>query len=399
MKWPKLKLTVLCQVLIYLPVLVPFIYCIVAELFGGEAVGVKAAIFVAVLFLLLFLTIVYLIHFAGILIFSDLFFLMIRYWKRDRLCYESAGNGTNLAQAERHIQRRCRRWGKAAPVEPVRPQPVAVYCRRCYSWTVFWKSIEKNCLIYRVERLDRELYGEILRSAGLNVRAQQHTRKAAISIDKAKRKASVAVASVVVILADAIDPELPGLAREKPAVKSPGYLLPCVADVTHGRYYFDGMAEPYMLGVMGRPEKNMALGIVKRLVFGGRLPLKQSTRSPRFPLADFSPDMSLWQFLKEMRQGFGELKREEKWIAKRLKPGEVALRENRIFAKLGQRTAVFFCCEDETDARRLAVQLPKQGFWMYPRRSLISKKDREELKKRISVFLASQGYSVNFDET
>lgn len=150
--------------------------------------------------------------------------------------------------------------------------------------------------------------------------------------DKRKRKAPVASAGVVVILADRVAEEIPAILRRQHTYHE-GCHLACVAEFSVGRCYFDGMGEPYLSGMMGKSVKNMALALLRRTVFGGRLPKRGSGNCPPEPFLDgeLSAERSLWDYIRSFREEMAKGRRRDKAICRKLKGGEVLLQDDVLY--------------------------------------------------------------------
>ena len=113
MKYPKLKQTVLCQYLLYLP--------FALLLIGGFALGIfltetlSTWLGITVMFLGLILSLVYRLFQA--LLFSETSELLfqIRTWNTLRSEYITAENGSSCSAVKNTIFRRCRKWGTERP--------------------------------------------------------------------------------------------------------------------------------------------------------------------------------------------------------------------------------------------------------------------------------------------
>ena len=377
MKFPKLKHTLLCAVLIYSPALMFFVFPFFGPLFSGGYDG----IFIAIWILLGIFSVFYLIRNFPFFITTDITLSTIRLWKKDRLWVEFDRDGINRQSMERKLLRRIRRTSL------VTPQPLCLCRRHAVSWTVFWSSVEKFYTLYSVGYLDADGYRSIMRAVEANAKVPPRGR---MPFDKRKRKAPVASAGVVVILADRVAEEISAILRRQHTYHESCHLA-CVADFSVGRCYFDGMGEPYLAGMTGKPVKNMAIALLRRTVFGGRLPKRGSDNCPPepFPDGELSVEMSLWDYIRSFREEMANGRRRDKAIYRKLKDGEVLLQDDVLYCRLGERGVSFFVETDgeEQESGEGVIEVLMEDSWEYPRRANISKKDGELLRD----YLMSRG--------
>ena len=115
MKYPKLRQTVLCQILLYLPVIVlcfgSTLLCGALDLSGVWIIvgGVLALVYILVNFVYLLI--------AEAMLFS------IRNYKKQRREYITIQNGTTRTDVSRAILSRLQRWGKQQPRLPQQSCP------------------------------------------------------------------------------------------------------------------------------------------------------------------------------------------------------------------------------------------------------------------------------------
>lgn len=318
-------------------------------------------------------------------------------WKNARMYYQTDCNGKDRKIAEDKILRRMKLCGKEREVCISEITPIAVR-RSCRgSMTVNYRAIEKMSVVYSVSELDEKTYQTIMTSAKRNIQKTHKEPKHSIFEDKEQRKAPVAVVTAVIILADRISEKIPELVWKKQS--SPvGAMLVCVGDMSCGRYYFDSEREPNLLGM--KPEKNFAFDTVKRLVFGGRLPLKGNDNylltTDEHKRAQEMSETVLWDFLREMRKELVDSEKEQKKIAESLSSGEARLIDDEIYCKLGENVTSCPVEVDEADTKKLTVYQFDQ--WFYPKNKTMAKKDMEATKMLIEKHLLSEGYTVIFKD-
>ena len=112
MKFPKLKHSALCQILLYFPMFSIFWLLLVYALLS-EKYGISNILLIIVLLVAGVLSLWYLLSHFALFLASDVLFAYIRSWKRARLVYRSFRNGRSRESVEKRVLRRCRIWGRA----------------------------------------------------------------------------------------------------------------------------------------------------------------------------------------------------------------------------------------------------------------------------------------------
>lgn len=405
MKFPKLKHSLLCDILLVLPAFAVFWYLLLCLLLFGDVE--MDAVFLVGLLLTIAFSLWYL--FSHFLLFNmvSVPLAYIRLWKRDRLEYRTARNGRDRAASEKRILWRCRRWGKRYLPNGPGAEQVQVFYRHGLSWTVFYSVIEKRAAVCSVDHLTKETFRSLLEQAQFLLR-QVPAGKPRLK-SRSEKKAPRAFASVLVILADRVDAEVKLSARKAAEKSEEDCLLPCVVECPSGAYYLDGMRSYYMVGMTGRPAKNYASVLLRRLVFGGRLPLKDKTMRPPYPREE-DLNMSLWEFLRicraEIKGSDAEEKKERKKMLRRLKDGEVRVGAYAVYCKVGERLAAYAFFADAEDEKKLVLQA--DGRWYFPRKTKLpiggnvmsrkmKKTDSDAIRRLIGSRLTEDGYTVESD--
>lgn len=335
-RFPKLKKPTLCKIILYAPA------------FLWVPIGILIAIFEeslesfipdsAIVFLMLtpmVFALVYLFHNPFMFLAMDVTLEGIRLHLKDRKFFQTGKNGSTRAEAEKNISRRMSRLGYTCLPNKASPAPLLIKFYSHYSWTVFYARIEKICLLYSVGHLDPMLYRRIMTSASSNV-IPLHGNKAQMRfIDKQKKKAPIASAATVIILADSIDEKIPAMVRRDLVSYNESITLPCVADMSSGKYYFDSLADIHMLGISGKPAKNYALETIKKAVFGGHLPLKDNDNFCE--MKKFDPEATLWEAISEFNFNEGKVPFIYRILARHVKPGGSNSEEITYCAKYAKK--------------------------------------------------------------
>ena len=393
MDWLRLKNPTLCQLVLYAPAMTFF----AVILLGFPMLGLCEDL--SWLWLLLFIgsavfSISYLFRHMILFIGTDILFSTIRCWKRDRLWYLTPECFHSRSAAEAKVLERFR--GKVlVPVEQML-QPVLLGQQKEISWTIHYRGIEKNTMVYSVSELHQKMFEQIMASARANLQKIRIPESAFVSTDSRQKNKPAATATAVVILADRIDAEVTEIIRRTVSGVR-GCMLPCAVDCSDGRCWFDAMGGAYMIGMAPKPEKNYAQDIIRHLLFSGYLPLNGSGPMLPFPIKSCSPDMTLRELLKQYSDAVGMdflvfLKLGEKWITRKMKNGDTMLHKGKLYCKVHKKVAELMTETDQNDPRNIRITLPE--YWCLPKQNKTSKEDRQRIQKQAVDWLEKQGYRV-----
>ena len=407
MKFPKWNHPWLCQQLLYLPAyllfLLPPIGAILLEAFGIDVPGIA---FLIVFFICGGCAVWYLLSRAAVLISVDLISAEIHAWQRDRLEYRSRINGLTRAVAARRICRRCVLWGRQW--KEGSDGRFTVFYKHGYSWTVFRSMIEQRLILCQTEHLTEEQYHLLLGQAK-HILSKLPDGVIRFQDKKTKRRPR-AYASLIMILADRVDEPVKTRVRQLDVNSENVCILPCVAECPSGCYYMNGGKEDYEIGMMGRPARNYARGLARRLVFAFGLPRENRDKRPPCELKEIM-DMSLWEYLRTMNAEMRETKtgqqKERQKMVRRLSEGEVRMGEYAIYCKVGGRVAAWAYLPDEAEETRVSL-LPgdtwyfqkKSGFPLLrgdDLRRKMKSRQIEDVDRRIRSWLIANGYRIGDD--
>lgn len=389
MKKVKLKHAVLCQIILLAPIIIFAIMGFVIFGYREDAIGGVS------LFSFLILSLVYILKLFPILFTGDMLFSMIQYWKKDRLWFSADSIGSKPDEITELILGRVCRYGTPIEEYHAKTKPLYVRYKRCRSSTVFWSSIERIIIIYQVDSLNINTYSSIIDSYSQILSQIKCSKKPFLFQSKEERKAPVCRAAAIIIMAESADEEVIKKVRKLPNFET-NAILPCIVDLNARRCYFDGMKDVYISGITGVPPKNIAINLVKKFVFAGRLPLKGNLN---YDYSNMSKDMleqPLFDFIKEFYQ---ETKREKflsRKISQTMKDGEIREKDDEIFIKRGERVASFLILENESDC----LQICTDEYWSFPNHLKISKTVFADLKEQVREYYAQKNLNVEFlDET
>ncbi|MBQ8338400.1 MAG: hypothetical protein IJY33_04580, partial [Oscillospiraceae bacterium] len=368
----KIKLTnpILCQLVLYLPLL---IICLMVILLLSLETAVS--VIIGVVFLLF--GIVYLLCTAAILFSCEITLTIIENWKKDRLWFSQT-------QTSDQIIARANGFGKPFAEFSASQAPLLVQNKKTYSKTVLWSSIIRTVVVYKAENLDELTYRKIFASAKQIETQTYSPHKRSIFMTKDENKAPVCHATALIILADRADEVVTASIRKLPDFEDSA-LIPCIVDLSQKRVYFDGLKDPTVSGMLGSSSKNFAIRLIKKIVFGGRLPLKNNDQFDYSRIDKELLEKSLYDFVVEMRAEFKDLKNESQKIAKNMVYDEIKIHEDSLYIKHGERVAEFTVLRDESEQD---IGIICDEFWIYPKKQKISNKDKKELKERITNYYA-----------
>ena len=385
MNFPKLKNAMLCRIFPYIVVIGGFFF---------PAVVVCCLPFVPKLAKVLtfslccFGLVYYIIRNIIVLMGIDMCTALVHCQNKARTQYPLPAHRT-MEQMEESISR----YGRKCKPLPKSPQPSALRYRFQPSFTFFAKGIEKVVATYHVSLLDQEAYREIFNSATSNSLVLTGTVKPRF-LDKEQKKAPLNRVTVIVIFAQRVEAQLRGRLYEEVCKRCGDEddvsILPCVIDLEHRTCVFNSLVIPYY--GFQYAVKNRGIRLVKRFVFGGRIKLAGNEhRLP--PLKDCNPEDTLWKFWGDLRRELKQEKQKDKRQFEKMEDGEICLRQNALYLKYGNKGVCLFV---SMDGEKRCAEVSAVDLWEYPKSNKISKKDIQELEKRIRAYFARQGYTVTF---
>lgn len=391
MKFPKLKKPVTTMVIMYLPVVMPFILVSAYLLIFTDGEMNPVRIF-ALLGSLVFSLIFALKNFA-LYLAADVILQEIYVWQKARQYFESDINGRDLKTAEKIISRRCRFFGKE--IEPTAKHENLIFFRlsRKNSSTINWSRTDKSFLVYSVPYLDEKNYNEILNSARAYIKAENKPFKPTIFTDKRQRESPVCKCSVILIMAERVSPYVFEKAVKCTQNEYDGCFMPCVAELSTGRYYFDSLKEAILTATT---QKNKTVSLIKQLVFGGKLPLKNNDKMLPCEIDDEFFEMTLWDFIKFYKKSVKESDEETARFINKMKVDEVKFDESFVFYKMEKKTAVLMAIEDEENEKKLVLILDAE--YEYPVKGKFTISEVNKIRKRVREELENMGYEISFDE-
>jgi len=386
MAHPKLKYPRLCRLLTYVVVLgCAIVPCavILCLPFIPEWLKVLCLLVIAISLL------VYLIKNFPMLMGMDMLLAMLS-------CYRTARTQYSLPEGRtaEQIKNRLLRWGIRCEPSPILPKPQFLRYRFKPSATIYTKGIEQIVSAYEVDLLDMDTYRAILASIKTNSSALLGKKKPRL-LDKQQKDAPLNRVTVAVIFAKQVDSKLSsGLYELLDKQCGDGFdvsILPCVIDLQARSCVFNSLRIPYI--GFSYPVKNRGIRLIRKAVFGGRLPLPAEHYLP--PIEDVDPECSLWMLWRELQeetqgQSKAEVRRFENMVDQ-----EILIDEDFLFLKWGEHgISEFF----ELDAEAKTVTFEAVGIWSYPKVRPIAKKTIAQIESHIRHYFESKGYAVTFED-
>ena len=386
---PKLKNTALCQLFFHLGIIlfIPLmaIHPAIANLFG-ESVSVVYGI--SVLLILLANICINVSYFLGTYNLLSL----IKAWQHTRLWYETDANEKTRAEAEKIIAARINKKGEVhTPVQGFFP-PLCVrhvFNPKKSRFRSLFFRVDKICLLYSIERLDDELFSQIMTSARKNISA---------IVKEARKKRVFHLAACVIILADevAIDQ---ALLTSKSGQWQREILLPCAVDLSSGRYVFDSSKYPHSamtasdISDTDVPVKNLAVDLMAKMLFGGKLPLDGNENflewdgiSLETPFLDYMCETYLHGEKDDLPSEF---------FAHIIPKEKVLFRRKYLYFKTGKKTVAWEYELDKKDSKKIHV-VSAYSYTVTPHITPLGKPERLEIQRKIRVYLEDEGYTVIF---
>ena len=384
MDYPKLKNPVLCRLTPYAVVLgVAAIPIVAVFLFP-----VHDVIRIIVLFCALGGLLVYIIRNFLVLMSMDMMLAQLCLERTARTQYSLPNGRTPKA-----ILKRLSRVGTKCDPISMEPRPLSLRYRFTAPLTIYNQGVERVITVFETDLLTQDTYRRFLRVAKANSNSLIG-RKKALFLDHQQKKSPLYRVTVVVILAKSIDPGLCGtlykLVSQTTDDEETNSIVPCIIDLGQNICCFDCLGVPYI--GFSYAAKNHGIRLVKKCVFGGRLPLQNNRYYIRQD-NDYSPDDTVWKLWKELRhQLVGEDKQTQRQF-EAMGEGEILVRDMMLYLKWDSRGISQVI---KMDKENLTVTVESVTDWAYPKANPISKKLRSQLQDRITTYYKNQGYTVQF---
>lgn len=306
--------------------------------------------------------------------------------------YQGAYRQYPLKTDAKTLEKRLSRFGLDCKPMAVHPVPQMLRYKSTAPVTIYSSGIEKVVAVYRCALLTQEEYRAIVNSAIINSRSLAGKKKPAL-LDQEQKKSPLNRVTVILILASAVEPTLAGELYEKVCENAgDGFdcsVLPCVVDLSAKTCVFNSPREPYY--GMQYPVKNRGIRLIKKYIFGGRLPKGKDALIAE--VKDFDPEMTLWQFARELNREQRTDDRKTKKRFSTMSHGDIQVDEDRLLLKWEDRGTVW-TIDREADSPELEIQVC--DAWDYPKVRPMSKRHAALLQDRVSHHFAKEGCTVRF---
>lgn len=388
MNFPKLKHARLCRILTYAVVIGAFIIPIII-IANISIIPIKIKFITGML--LIVGLIIYMLKNFMVLMCMDLMLAILH-------CYNTARKEFTLPDlfSVEKTEKRISRFGKSYPPTALYPQPKTLRYKLNTPITVYSSGIEKVIAIYHTDFLDKDGYKAIFSSAKVNSKALTGMKKP-IFLDKEQKKSPLNRVTIAFIFANKVDESLRSdlfdlVCKEKGDEEEISF-LPCVIDLERRVCIFDSLRIPYV--GYSYAVKNRGIRIIRKYIFGGKLPLKHNQNMLYMPNDDINPEESLWSFWHKLNKEFVLDEKNDKRRFNSMSHREIILEDDCLYIKWEER-GISAGVEFIEDSRTAEVALI--DLWNYPKSNKVSKKALEEIKKTISIYIAGLGYTTKFVE-
>ena len=219
-------------------------------------------------------------------------------------------------------------------------------------------------------------------------------KKKAVFLDKKQKKQSLHRVTVILILANKVDPQmrrdLYALVCKQCGDEHEDCIVPCVVDLEQRTCVFNCVRVPYV--GYSYAVKNRGIRIIKNRVFGGNLNLSGNTHLLE-SIQDIDPEDSLWDFWKDLHRQFIGAERETKQHFESMSEREIRIVNEILYLKWDHRG---ICQTVELDSENKIAKIESVTNWAYPKAQPIGKKIIQKIENHISAYYAKQGYVVGF---
>lgn len=383
MNYPKLRNPLLCRLTPYAVVLGVTAIPIVAVFL----LPVPETLRIVVIFAAVIGFLIYLFCNFAVLIALDMFLAQL-------CCLQSARTHYSLSgRSGETILKKLKRFGRQYDPSPVEPRPVCLGYRFSAPISVYTSGIERIVTAYETDMLTRDTYSTILRSAKANSKALMGKKKA-LFLDSSQKKSPLNRITVVVILAKCVDPRIQAdlykMVCSNCGNEETDCILPCIVDLSGKRCTFNCLRVPYI--GFSYAVKNRGIRLVKKLVFGGSLPLKGNAHYIE-SMSDVDPDRSVWALWKDLRAQFTGAEDDIKATLEAMEHGQIRIEEDLLYLKWEESG---ICLLTEMDKEGKNAKLERIANWAYPKNNPIGKKVIFQLETHIIDYFSQKGVQVQF---
>ncbi len=385
MNFPTLRCPRLCRFIPYIVVLTAFIGPMI--LIGFLPFLPEFAKFLLIVGLCIAL-IVYIFRNFAVLMGMDLTLAMLSCWRTAKTQYPVTCSARTILRRAAHYGTNC------API-PQQPQPEALRYSFSASATVYARGIERVVAVYHVDTLEQENYRAVFSSAKANSQALMG-RKKALFLEPKQKAAPLHRVTVVMILARQIEPSLHSrlydLVCKRCGSEEENCILPCIVDLSRNICVFNSQRIPYV--GFGYAVKNRGIRLIRKLIWGGRLPVKGNPYDlPHDEKDAMALDQSIWSFWHEMQAELGLEDSKTAAKLKALSDRQISIDEDTLLMKWGEQAIMQYIYREEK-----TVYIEEPDYWVYPKCRPIAEKTVQSMKEAISQYFQGMGWSVRYGD-
>lgn len=385
LRFPKLKNALFCRILTYILVIGAFIAPIVVVI---PIDAIPDLIKVPFFFFMLVALVVYLIKNFAVLMALDVSLAMVH-------CRNTSRKQFKLHKLRKisTIQQRLSRFGKSYKCTPIQPKPSDLRYKVNSSMTLYAKGIERVVAVYNVRILDKNNYSDIYRSAVANSKALMGKKKPLL-VEKAQRSAPLHRVTVFVIIAQSVEKSflesLFDTVCKQDGDAFENSIIPCVIDVERRICVFNCERAPYY--GYGYPVKNRGVRIIRKAVFGGRLPLRNNPHILE-PIKDVDTNQTLWEFWSMFRKELVLTDKENEERFGKMSHGDIIYEDDYLYVKWEDKGVWLYV---ELNEEKKTASIDPIHSWDYPKANTIAKNTVSEIKQIIKEHFANLGYDCKF---
>ena len=294
------------------------------------------------------------------------------------------------------IEKKLLTFGDESSPTPTLPQPNVLRYKFNRSLLIYASGIEKVVSTYHIDLLDARSYQAIFLSAKANSNVLKGRKKAGF-LDKSQKDSPLNRVTVPIIFASRIDSNFSkSLYKTICDQEMDGFdlsFLPCIIDLEKNICIFNSERIAYV--GFGYPVKNRGVRIIRKYVFGGKLPLEGNPHLLEIS-SDIDPEQSLWDYWGKINNEGKELDEEIKKDNLRfesMSPGQIIWEDSILYLKFDERGLEIIV---ELNEETKKVEVSPIISWDYPKPNLISKSMISEIQDIVEDYFFKLGYSCEF---
>jgi hypothetical protein len=291
------------------------------------------------------------------------------------------------------IQRKLTHYGHGYTCTAIQPKPTALRYKLNTPITVYSSGIEKIVVTYNVNFLDKNRYSDIFRSAIANSKSLSGKEKP-LFLDKVQKKQSRNRVTVIAIIVQNTEESFWNSAFDE-VCKQDGdgfdnSVVPCIIDVGRKMCIFN--CERYGYNGFAYPVKNRGVRIIRKAVFGGRLPLRNNPHTLE-PIKDADTNQTLWEFWRMLQKELVLADKENEKRFGKMNHGEIVFEDDYLYVKWEDKGVWLYV---ELNEEEKTASIDPIHSWDYPKANTIAKNTVSEIKQIIKEHFANLGYDCKF---